>query len=114
MLRTRFSLLAFGAAGLGFLSGCMNLSDHSWFGRRNNRACCDLVSMPCCDTGMSSGPIIVAPPVGGTIIPAPTPIPQTTMPPLAQPPANGRLVPQPQSQPMPYTPPGQTTRFRYQ
>ena len=109
MVRMRYSLVA--AAGLGLLSGCMNMSEHPWFQRRN-RACCDLVSMPCDGPMITSGPMIMSPPVNGTVIPAPTLIPQTAMPPLAQPPANGRIVPQPQSQPMPYTPPGQaTSRF---
>jgi hypothetical protein len=105
MLRTRLALLAL-AAGLGLVSGCAELSHHSWFGRGT-----------ACGPGYESfsegppgfdGPVLegAAPYVGQPGYPAAPGLtrpvaPGDVMPQLSTPP---RLVPQPQAQPSPYTP----------
>jgi len=103
MFRLRLAILAAGAAFV-LRCGCLNLADHSWFGRRT---CTGPV---CCEGGVigdHDGPIVedaaTLPPIPvgpGACAPGPL-VPQNSVPQLNSPP---RLVPQPQAPIMPYTP----------
>jgi hypothetical protein len=105
MLRLRLGSL-FVAAGLGLVSGCTSLSEHSWFSSlrgRSSSACCTGMDAGCCESAMMDdlGPVLTPPAGQGAFLSPLTP--QNTVPPLSPAP-QPRLVPQPAT-PTPYTPP---------
>jgi hypothetical protein len=109
MIRSRLAFVTL-AAGLGLVSGCLNLSERPLLhpfrtvSSRINGGCCEsgCCESGCCGAGME-GPVLD----GGPGMPPPPPPPDMTVP-MPQP----RLVPTPQAPPTPYVPNGQPSAWR--
>ena len=96
MVRTRLASLAL-VAGLGLVSGCLNLSERPLFGRFGATCATGCCESGCCGGGVE-GPILN----GMEGMPPPPPPPEGMIP---LPSAAPRLVPTPQAPTMPYVPP---------